>query len=81
MCRAKEPALITNMTPQALNLAASDIPPGFDFIIYSAEHGLISEHLIEEDARAAFDSFIAEVEMGDYLPLLLRKHGEDWDIA
>ena len=69
------------MTPQALNLAASDIPPGFEFIIYSSEHGLISEHLIEEDARAAFDSFIAEVEMGEYLPLLLRKTGEDWDFA
>ena len=70
-----------NMTPQALNLTAVQIPKEFPFIIYSPERGLISEHMGEEDARAAFESFIAEIEFAEYLPFLLRREGEDWEFA
>ena len=69
------------MTPQALNLEATCIPQDFEYIIYSPERGLISEHMAEEDARAAFESFIAEMDTGEYLPLLLRRSGEDWEFA
>jgi hypothetical protein len=69
------------MTPQALNLAEAEIPMEFPFIIYSPVHGLISEHMAEEDARASFESFIAEVELGEYLPLLLHRCGEEWEFA
>jgi hypothetical protein len=69
------------MTQHALHLESSAVHQEFDFIIYSSERGLISEHLIENEARAAFESLIADVELGDYLPLLLRRHGEDWDFA
>jgi hypothetical protein len=69
------------MTPQALNLAETDIPMEFPYIIYSPEHGLISEHMAEEDARAAFESFVAEVQSGEYHPFLLRRCGDEWEFA
>ena len=68
------------MTPQALNLAASDISSVFQFIIYSPEQGLISEHIVEEDARSSFECYLCEFEMGNALPWILKRQGEqDWD--
>ena len=70
-----------NMTPQALEPNGSRDSEKVPFIIYSPERGLISEHMGEEDARAAFESFIAEIEFAEYLPFLLRREGEDWEFA
>lgn len=72
---------MASMTPQALNLDCSSIPEAFDYIIYSPMHGLISEHLGEDDARLAFETYLAEFELGEYLPMLLRREGSDWDFA
>jgi len=69
------------MTPQALHLERAAIPDEFEFIIYSPMHGLISEHLGEDDARVAFENFVADFESGEYPPLLLRRDGLDWDFA
>ncbi|MGN6387087.1 MAG: hypothetical protein ACTHMT_12700 [Verrucomicrobiota bacterium] len=44
-------------------------------------HGLLSEQLGEDDARLAFETYLAEFELGEYLPMLLRREGSDWDFA
>ena len=72
---------ISNMSPLALQLQPADISPDTEFLIYSPDHGLISAHCSEEDARASFDSYLSEHEMGEYLPFLLHRSGEEWEIA
>ena len=69
------------MSPLALQLQPADISPDTEFLIYSPDHGLISAHCSEEDARASFDSYLSEHEMGEYLPFLLRRSGEEWEIT
>ena len=70
------------MSPQALHLQPADIPSETEFLIFSPEHGLISEHFSEEDARASFSSYLSEHEMGEYLPFLLRRAcGDEWEIT
>lgn len=69
------------MSPQALHLQPADIPSHTEFLLYSPEHGVVSEHSSEEDARASFTSFLAQNEHGEYLPFLLRRAGEEWEIT
>jgi hypothetical protein len=69
------------MSPLALHLQPADIPPRAEFLIYSPEHGLISEHYSEEEARASLASHLSEMELGEYLPFLLRRTGDEWEIA
>ncbi|MGZ8920331.1 MAG: hypothetical protein ACXW3L_05060 [Limisphaerales bacterium] len=42
---------------------------------------MVSAHCSEEDARASFDAYLSEHEMGEYLPYLLHRSGEEWEIA
>lgn len=69
------------MSPLALQLQPADITPQTEFIIYSPDHGLISEHTCEEEARASFATYLSELEMGEYLPFLLQRSGNEWEIA
>ena len=70
------------MSPQVLHLQAADIPSQTEFLLFSPEHGLISEHCSEEDARASFSSYLSDVELGEYLPFLLKRAGEEnWEIT
>lgn len=69
------------MSPLALHLQPADITPQTEFIIYSPDHGLISEHCSEEDARASFSSYLSEHEMGEFMPYLLQRSGQEWEIA
>ena len=72
---------IFTMSPLALQLQPADISPQAEFIIYSPDHGLVSAHFSEEDARASFANYLSEHEMGEYLPYLLQRSGEDWEFA
>ena len=69
------------MSPSALQLQPADISPQTEFIIYSPDHGLVSAHCSEGDARTSFDAYLSEHEMGEYLPYLLHRSGEEWEIA
>ena len=69
------------MSPQALQLTPADIPSNTEFLIYSPEHGLISEHVSEEEARTCLANHLSEMELGEYLPFLLKRAGEEWEIA
>lgn len=70
------------MSPQALHLQPADIPSKTEFLLFSPEHGLISEHCCEEEARASFSNYLSELELGEYLPFLLRRAGEqEWEIT
>jgi hypothetical protein len=69
------------MSPQALHLTSADIPQQAGFIIFSPDHGLISDHCCEEEARASFANYLSELELGEYLPFILRRSGEEWEIA
>ena len=69
------------MSPLALQLHPADISPQTEFIIYSPEHGMVSAHSSEEDARASFASYLSDHEMGEYIPFLLQRLGEEWEIA
>ena len=70
------------MSPQALQLQSADIPSQTEFLLYSPEHGLISGHSCEEEARACFASYLSDFEDGEYLPFLLKRAGEgNWEIA
>lgn len=70
------------MSPLALHLQPADIPSQAEFIIFSPDHGLISDHCCEEEARAAFASYISDHELGEYLPFLLRRLSDvDWEVA
>jgi hypothetical protein len=73
--------ILPTMSPLALQLQPADISPQTEFIIYSPDHGLVSAHFSEEEARASFDSYLSEHEMGEYLPFLLQRSGEEWEIA
>lgn len=68
------------MSPQALHLSPADIPEGIEFLIFSPEHGLISEHGCEDEARAALTAFLADFDLAD-LPLLLKRNGDDWEFT
>jgi hypothetical protein len=69
------------MSPQALHLQPADIPSQTEFLLFSPEHGVVSEHASAEEARACFASYLAECEHGEYLPFLLRRAGEDWEMT
>jgi hypothetical protein len=69
------------MSPQALHLTPADIPSQTEYLIFSPDHGLISEHCCEEEARASFANYLSDFESGEYLPFLLRRAGEEWEIA
>lgn len=69
------------MSPQALHLQSADIPSQTEFLIYSPDHGLISEHACEEEARACFSAYLSNFENGEYLPFLLKRAGEEWELA
>jgi hypothetical protein len=69
------------MSPQALQLTPADIPSRTEFLIYSPEHGLISKHSSEEEAKASFSNYLSDVELGEYLPFLLKRSGEEWEMA
>jgi len=73
--------MLGSMSPQALHLTQADIPLQTQFLIFSPDHGLISEHGCEEEARACFASYLSDFELGEYLPFLLRRAGEEWEIA
>jgi len=62
-------------------LTPADIPLQTQFLIFSPEHGLISEHGSEEEARHSFASYLSDFESGEYLPFLLKRSGEEWEIA
>lgn len=42
---------------------------------------MISEHTSEAEARACFANYLSDFELGEYLPFLLRRSGEEWEIA
>jgi hypothetical protein len=69
------------MSPQALHLTPADIPSQTQYLIFSPDHGLISEHCCEEEARASFANYLSDFELGEYLPFLLQRAGEEWEIA
>jgi hypothetical protein len=69
------------MSPQALHLTSADILSRSQFLIFSPAHGLISEHSTEEEARACFASYLSDFELGEYIPFLLKRSGEEWEIA
>ena len=69
------------MSPQALHLTPADIPLQTQFLIFSPDRGLISEHASEEEARQCFENYLSGFESGEYLPFLLRRSGEEWEIA
>lgn len=81
MREGKDYASVSTMSPQTLQLSFAGVRAESSFIIFSPDHGLVSEHCSEEDARAAFDHYVADLECGDYLPFLLRRTDEDWDFA
>ena len=76
-----EGSILHTMSPLALQLHPADISPQTEFIIYSPEHGLVSAHCSEEEARASFANYLSEVEMGEYIPFLLQRSGDEWEIA
>ena len=53
------------MSPQALHLTPADIPLQTQFLIFSPEHGLISEHGCEEEARHSFANYLSDFELGE----------------
>jgi hypothetical protein len=70
------------MSPQALHLQPADIPSQAEYLLYSPEHGLISDHTSQEEARACFASYLSDYEDGEYLPFLLKRAGDqDWEIT
>jgi hypothetical protein len=69
------------MSPQALHLTPADILSQSQFLIFSPDHGLISEHCSEEEARVCFANYLSDFEFGEYIPFLLRRSGEEWEIA
>lgn len=69
------------MSPQALHMQMADIPSQTEFLLFCPEHGFISEHNCAEEARASFASYLSDVEHGEYLPFLLRRSGEEWEIT
>jgi hypothetical protein len=69
------------MSPQALHLTPADILSESQFLIYSPDHGLISSHTTEEEARMAFANYLSDFELGEYIPFLLKRSGDEWEIA
>jgi hypothetical protein len=69
------------MSPQALHLQPADIPSDTEFLLFSPDHGIVSEHSSEEQARAAFATYLSDIECGEYLPFLLHRAGEEWEIS
>ena len=49
-----------------------------DFIVFSEDRGLLSEHYSAGEARMAFYQEARAFSLGDYLPTIYRRDDDHW---
>ncbi len=59
-------------------VALEEIESDADFIVFSEERGLLSEHYSVGEARAAFYSEARSFSLGDHLPTIYRRGDDHW---
>ena len=59
-------------------IALEEIESDADFILFSDEHGLISEHYTAGEARMAYFQEAAKFSLGEHLPHVYTRHDTHW---
>jgi hypothetical protein len=62
----------------ARQLALDDIETDADFIVFSEDRGLLSEHYSVCEARMAFYSQARSFSLGDHLPTIYQRGDDHW---
>ena len=65
-------------TLAARQLALGEIESDADFIVFSTERGLLSEHYTVCEARVAFFSEARSFSLGDHLPTIYQRGDDHW---
>lgn len=50
-----------------------------DYILYSPEEGVISEHFTPSEAAMAYYEIASRKQIGERLPAIYRRSGENWE--
>jgi hypothetical protein len=59
-------------------LALEEIKSDADFIVFSEERGLVSEHYTVCEARVAYFSEARSYRLGDHLPAIYQRGDDHW---
>jgi hypothetical protein len=59
-------------------LALDEIESDADFIVFSRERGLLSEHCTICEARVAFFTEARSFSLGDHLPTIYQRGDDNW---
>ena len=62
----------------ARQLELEEIESDADFIVFSTERGLLSEHYTVCEARLAFFSEARSFSLGDHLPTIYQRGDDHW---
>jgi hypothetical protein len=62
----------------ARQLELEEIESDADFIVFSTERGLLSEHYTVCEARVAFFSEARSFSLGDHLPTIYQRGDDHW---
>lgn len=63
---------------QSSSVPIAEIDSEADFILYSPEDGLLSEHFTEGEARMAFYKEAARQALGRHLPVIYERQEPNW---
>lgn len=66
----------STMPPAAVPI--EQIESEADYILYSADHGLLSEHFTESEARLAFYKEAASKKLGQQMPVIFERREPHW---
>ena len=59
-------------------LALEEVESDADFILFSEERGILSEHYTVCEARVAYFSEARAFSLGDHLPAIYRRGDDHW---
>ena len=62
-------------------LTLDEIDSEADYILFSHEEGVVSEHFTPSEAAMAYYKIISGSQAGDRLPLIYRRDDDRWVLA
>ena len=62
----------------SLTIPLDQIDSEADFVLFSGEHGILSEHCTEGEARLAFYKEAARHALGEQLPVIYERQEPHW---
>lgn len=73
-----ERSMVNRQIANLNGVRASEVDSDADYILFSEQAGLLSEHCTEAEARMAYFKEAARFHLGDQLPNILQRGTEGW---